>query len=63
MGFVATHVPASQKGVTPSQSALVVDTPAAAVEVVAEAATDEFGSSLVVMSNVMEVPRAAEVSA
>ena len=63
LGSVATHVPASQKGVTPLQSALVVNTAAAAVEVVAEAATDEVGSSLAVMSNVMEVPRAVEVSA
>lgn len=36
---------------------------AAAAEVVAEAATDEVGSSVVVMSNVVEVPRAVEVSA
>ena len=36
--------------------------PAAAVEVVAEAATNEVGSSLVAMSNVVEVPRAVEVS-
>ena len=62
MGSVATHVPASQKGVAPSQSALVVHS-AAAAEVVAEAATDEVGSSVVVVSNVVEVPRAVEVSA
>lgn len=52
-GSVAMHVPASQKGAAPSQSALVVHS----------AATDEIVSSVVVVSNVVEVPRAVEVSA
>lgn len=64
LGSVATHVPASQKGAAPSQSALVLhSTAAAAAEVVAETATDEVGSSVVMKSNVVEVPRAVEVSA